>query len=1354
MAVKPQTGGGQSGNTTAQDIVGAALGTITKRLTALEDADRGLTTSVVTIPEVDLSFTPVFRRDKKGVWVTLAFFIPPTATGLRVSLIRTAKRSSAEQFQENRFGENLRDIEDSERAAGRIVREIPVRLEYDTQYDLFRLRATTTDSVGDSAQVFNPSEEPLFNDVPLLQFTTPEAFGVPSSPNAALILVNELDPTTKDYDGYVVVRIHAPLNVETGAAQTYRQALVDHVVAKFTRVGTSERPTKSHVLSSTELDQVDAGSTPANRGYVDVTIRNFRPGSQYTWDANVAWTNGEKRTSTGAAVTLYGAGLRLGTNGLPELTGVSLTATVDGDIADSSSATVTLAFTQSTPAIALRKIGLRWKKTSGGAYPADPQRTRTLHKDDFHANGGSYTIILPGNKIKPRKDWDFELVITGEGDIGGGVPPKRTVTTTLDATALNDPSAPSVSGFVLNTLNPNTKEHDATVVFRVWAPLTDAGAAQTMRQAQVEKAWVLLSRPATGAQQKIGGALTETELDQVDPGSTPANRGFTDIEAELKVADFFWLSNIIEGLGELHTATSAVAFKAGGLATATAGITELTSVSLTTDQTDPYDGKNTLLKLNFTQPATPVALRFATVEVSIDGGSIWKIHTEHVPLKDDALHTAGAKVVSLTTVRTKKLVSNQYRVTIKAQGGETRTVSLTQTAADAVDGAALPTAIAFPSAPTGSNNTVDGDPEKAHARIALTLATVSGTFAANNVSQIEIVLIRRNATNTADVGNPFSEIKVLSTADLAASSCVHEFFLRMGQKFRITKVVARNGDKRAETTGTADFTAGGVLQVDTGDAKTVAAPSFFVQPTPHDTDSNKEVDFTVRLTQDGTDIVLYKRLVIERQTASGGWKLWTEVPLMANDPLHASVTGSADFAYVSRRKAGKTVTFRATAYAVGGKASATTTSSTLAASGSDLLTDAAAPGSLPTPTLKFKRGKLFAKLDLTAVTNLQTLNERIEVSIHNGTNSLNLDDPTSESIVSGIVLYMLGKASNLLPYDKDQLLRIFGSGANLKARYKLTNNAGSTTTGDSADLPLSDQRDITSLYNPTNLLKNGHFVFNNGTTAKVWEDYNPTAGSFGVLDNTGKMRLDTAEHRAKWRDITTDADHRFMVQNLGKTFFKSEYYSFTWNIYSNGTPTIDELVVGLYTQKTLTNTISATGGTNTVTGTGFDTDGVKVGTIIGRAGSDPQWRTVTALTATSLTVDRNWAVTFSGATGRALIPQSTRLVQTNVALSTADKFQKGTVLTDSDLDVTRDIYFAVVLRDTVDTTTFPFIDAVCMNPGQESGGYQRSFDTYETNFAGTAQNFDTAPTGGSSSGGAQPPGGTGGDPGEILPILT
>lgn len=418
--------------------------------------------------------------------------------------------------------------------------------------------------------------------------------------------------------------------------------------------------------------------------------------------------------------------------------------------------------------------------------------------------------------------------------------------------------------------------------------------------------------------------------------------------------------------------------------------------------------------------------------------------------------------------------------------------------------------------------------------------------------------------------------------------------------------------------------------------------------------------------------------------------------------------------------------------------------------GGPLDTDTMAPVFATAPRLRYKRGKLVADLDLAGATNIQTVKDRYAAIIHNNVVNLDLSDPLRKTAAAVFGFSQVNGPHFSHPQDLEQLVKIFGTG-NIFVQFQVTNDVGTTTTSNSSAYSLSGRSDVTTLYNPNNRVRNGHFTAQDGTNAKRWLDYDPRSGSATALAVTGKVRFDLDAHRGKWRDTPTQDNQRFLIQNLGKTFFRSEYYSLIWNMYSNGTPTLDELVVGLFTKKTLSNNISGTAAGNTVSGTGFDTDLVKVGSVVGE-NSVGQWRTVTGVTATSLTVDRVWGSTFGPTPGFILIPQGSRLSETNVALTTADLFKKGLILTDSDLDASLDIYFCVILRDIVDTTTFPFIDAICMNAGQESAGYQLSVDSFETNFASTSENFDTPPTNGSSAGGSQLRGSGSGDPGEVVPI--
>lgn len=421
-----------------------------------------------------------------------------------------------------------------------------------------------------------------------------------------------------------------------------------------------------------------------------------------------------------------------------------------------------------------------------------------------------------------------------------------------------------------------------------------------------------------------------------------------------------------------------------------------------------------------------------------------------------------------------------------------------------------------------------------------------------------------------------------------------------------------------------------------------------------------------------------------------------------------------------------------------------------------VINDTGVPVFSVTPILKPKVGKLqlVASIDVElGATNTITVRDRWELSINDGTNSLNIGDPSSEAIVSGIAFYGVEGPRVKIPADRDHLIRIFGISANLRCKFAATNDFGRTESSNSVNMALSGLTDVTTLYSPINKVKNGHFHNSDGTIADHWEDYDPRSGTFGNVDQSGKLRADLAAHRGKWRDTTTQENQRFLVQNRGKRWRRGEWFSCVWNMYSNGTPTIDEMVIGLFTQKTLANNISGTG--TSTTGTGFLNDGgadtstgVHVGSIIGNGS---EWRTVTVVTDTVLTMDRAWTTPFGPVAGVALILQSDRLRQTNLALTTADKFQKGKIMTLTNLDVSRDIYFVVLLRDIVDTTTFPFIDAICINPGQESAGYQESVEEFELGNGGT-ENFDTAPSQGSSSIGGQPPGATSGPQGTVLEV--
>src|SRR6185436_435910 len=98
------------------DQVGALLSSLNKTVDSLVEGVTRITGSNVTIPEIDLTFAPIFTPDveKNGVQVTLAFLIPVNTDRLRVQFIYTADRNTANRFARRRKHTVIQDIDDLE----------------------------------------------------------------------------------------------------------------------------------------------------------------------------------------------------------------------------------------------------------------------------------------------------------------------------------------------------------------------------------------------------------------------------------------------------------------------------------------------------------------------------------------------------------------------------------------------------------------------------------------------------------------------------------------------------------------------------------------------------------------------------------------------------------------------------------------------------------------------------------------------------------------------------------------------------------------------------------------------------------------------------------------------------------------------------------------------------------------------------------------------------------------------------------------------------------------------------------------------------------------------------------------
>ena len=431
MAVKQQSGGAQPGNTAAVDLLGVSLAGLQSQINALGEVDRSLTSSV-SEPEIDFSFTPTFRVEKKWVFVTIGILFPPGTIEVIVQLVKTADRIiSQASFEQFMFHTAIRDLTPAEVSSGRVVREIPTTkhgLEYGTTYDIPRLKVHTL-SAGAGAEVANPEGDILFTDVPLLQFTTPDRFGVPSSPRLLDILLNSLDSFTEDFDCKVRVRIYAPLTA-TGTAQTWGASGTDEVMAAFTRTSTGDRIKLKRLLTGVELTQTSATSPGvANRGFVDLDVTGFKPGADYTWDKNTCWAQGDQKDSTGAPVSFPAGNF---SRDPTTLIAPSLAITQD----DSRRASVELNATQPATIIALKWVRVR-RKLKGSADPfVTVIKKFTLRADIYYVVGPIGPIMLDDTvKTKPAKEYTWEVTICAVGGLQMVFTQDSTGSTALDVPA-------------------------------------------------------------------------------------------------------------------------------------------------------------------------------------------------------------------------------------------------------------------------------------------------------------------------------------------------------------------------------------------------------------------------------------------------------------------------------------------------------------------------------------------------------------------------------------------------------------------------------------------------------------------------------------------------------------------------------------------------------------------------------------------------------------------------------------------------------------------------------------------------------------------------------------------------------
>jgi fibronectin type 3 domain-containing protein len=249
----------------------------------------------------------------------------------------------------------------------------------------------------------------------------------------------------------------------------------------------------------------------------------------------------------------------------------------------------------------------------------------------------------------------------------------------------------------------------------------------------------------------------------------------------------------------------------------------------------------------------------------------------------------------------------------------------------------------------------------------------------------------------------------------------------------------------------------------------------------------------------------------------------------------------------------------------GAETDGASSTSGLVAPASDDPDDAAAPGALPTPRLKFKPRGLIGSFDMDDVTNSKQI-LFIEWHIDDGTNSLNVDDPDSFAAVAGVgAWYVRGREAQIvIPVSARQLQKIFGSGKTITLKYRITNPKGTTTSGASAGLALDTLGDFNDKKSFVTLVKNGTFTQDRsgdgGTTSQL-RNFEKCDTSHNRPTSNGNI-IDTASSNIEWDKsgrrvrFEENVPTRYLFYDLGKILIPGQYLSVYFIAQvDSGTPT-------------------------------------------------------------------------------------------------------------------------------------------------------------------------------------------------------
>jgi hypothetical protein len=427
-----------------RDEVGAALGNVEAQIQALQ-ADTSASTAVtVTIPQpctgVGIGgggFVLAYEVIKKGLRATFCATAPSDTVRTKTVIIKHSDATaSATSFKQNRLQQTI-ELDTDQTASGHVEYKFQPLLEYNTQYDLIKLVAVGSDGT----RLANPPTDAKFGDPPLATFTTPVMFGVPSDPGsvAPYVQFSGLDPDTGDHYATITLRMYAPLNVQTGAAQSWGAATVD-LVHFVIALGSGKAKHYTVNLSGTDLSQTDTGSpSMANRGYVDITLKNLQVGDLITWIKNICWAGGERAVSVGAPVTIQAGGVQVNPANLIN-PGLNVITTDPYTVRDAG---VDLLFTQPALPVALKWVSLERKLHTDpvGNYGFVLDRFM-LKKQEYHTPGAHVVVhIIEGLHFKPSSIYDLRITFYAVGGLTSQVVVQN-ISTGADTTIPQDTLPP------------------------------------------------------------------------------------------------------------------------------------------------------------------------------------------------------------------------------------------------------------------------------------------------------------------------------------------------------------------------------------------------------------------------------------------------------------------------------------------------------------------------------------------------------------------------------------------------------------------------------------------------------------------------------------------------------------------------------------------------------------------------------------------------------------------------------------------------------------------------------------------------------------------------------------------------